>query len=40
MIVTGSKTVRIGGSFAARQGDSTAHGGKIAIGFPTVIIGG
>ncbi len=25
---------------AARQGDPTVHGGVIAIGFPTVLIGG
>ncbi len=25
---------------AARMGDSTAHGGVISVGFPTVMIGG
>ena len=25
---------------AARMGDSTAHGGVIAVGYPTVLIGG
>jgi uncharacterized Zn-binding protein involved in type VI secretion len=25
---------------AARMGDSTAHGGTIVVGFPTVLIGG
>ena len=25
---------------AARQGDTTAHGGTVAVGFPTVLIGG
>ncbi len=25
---------------AARMGDSTAHGGVITVGFPTVLIGG
>ena len=25
---------------AARQGDATAHGGIIAVGYPTVLIGG
>jgi uncharacterized Zn-binding protein involved in type VI secretion len=30
----------IGGLPAARQGDMTAHGGVIVIGFPTVMIGG
>ncbi len=39
-IVLGSMTVLIGGKPAARMGDTTAHGGKIAFGFPTVIIGG
>ena len=36
----GSGTVNIGGKPAARMGDSTAHGGTIAIGYPTVWIGG
>ena len=39
-IVKGSTTVLIGGRFAARQGDLTAHGGTIVGGFPTVQIGG
>ncbi len=39
-IITGSATVNIGGKPAARLGDSTAHGGKIVVGCPTVIIGG
>ena len=39
-IVKGSATVMIGGRPAARMGDSTAHGGVIAVGFPTVMIGG
>ncbi len=39
-IIKGSMTVLIGGKPAARMGDSTAHGGTIAIGFPTVMIGG
>jgi uncharacterized Zn-binding protein involved in type VI secretion len=39
-IVTGSSTVRIGGMPAARAGDSTAHGGVISVGAPTVLIGG
>ena len=38
-IVLGSTTVMIGGMPAARMGDSTAHGGKIIIGCPTVLIG-
>lgn len=39
-IITGSATVLIGGKPAARMGDSTAHGGTIALGYPTVMIGG
>lgn len=39
-IVKGSATVQIGGMPAARMGDSTAHGGMIVIGCPTVLIGG
>ncbi len=39
-IVAGSGTVMIGGAPAARMGDSTAHGGSIIIGCPTVMIGG
>ena len=39
-IVKGSATVMIGGRPAARMGDSTAHGGVISVGCPTVIIGG
>jgi uncharacterized Zn-binding protein involved in type VI secretion len=39
-IATGSATVLIGGMAAARMGDSTAHGGTIVLGAPTVIIGG
>lgn len=39
-IVLGSGTVLIGGKQAARMGDSTAHGGVIVAGCPTVIIGG
>lgn len=39
-IAKGSSTVMIGGKPAARMGDSTAHGGTIVIGCPTVNIGG
>ena len=39
-IVKGSATVLIGGKPAARMGDSTAHGGTIVAGLPTVLIGG
>ncbi|MHC5722050.1 MAG: PAAR domain-containing protein, partial [Nostoc sp.] len=35
-----SATVTIGGKPAARIGDSTAHGGSIVAGCPTVSIGG
>jgi uncharacterized Zn-binding protein involved in type VI secretion len=37
-IAAGSATVMICGMPAARQGDSTAHGGVIVAGCPTVII--
>lgn len=40
VIVKGSATVLIGGKPAARMGDSTAHGGTIVAGLPTVMIGG
>ncbi|SIN80153.1 PAAR domain-containing protein [Algoriphagus halophilus] len=39
-IVMGSATVMIEGSPAARMGDTTAHGGSIVLGCPTVMIGG
>lgn len=39
-IVLGSATVLIGGKPAARLGDTTAHGGSIVAGVPTVLIGG
>jgi len=39
-IVKGSATVMIGGRPAARLGDTTAHGGTIVLGLPTVLIGG
>jgi len=35
----GSVGVLLGGMPAARMGDPTAHGGMIAIGLPTVLIG-
>ena len=38
-IVLGSSTVMIGGMPAARMGDTTAHGGIIVAGCPTVLIG-
>ena len=40
VIVKGSATVLIMGLPAARMGDSTAHGGTIVLGCPTVLIGG
>lgn len=39
VIALGSFTVLIGGQPAARMGDSTAHGGVIVLGCPTVLIG-
>lgn len=38
-IAAGSGTVMVGGPPAARLGDSTAHGGAIVVGAPTVLIG-
>ena len=38
-IASGSATVLINGKPAARLGDSTAHGGVITVGNPTVLIG-
>jgi uncharacterized Zn-binding protein involved in type VI secretion len=38
--VKGSTTVLIGKKPAIRVGDVSAHGGMVAIGFPTVMIGG
>jgi type VI secretion system secreted protein VgrG len=39
VIVVGAFTVLVSGSPAARMLDTTAHGGKIIIGLPTVLIG-
>jgi uncharacterized Zn-binding protein involved in type VI secretion len=39
-IVKGSGTVMLAGKPAARMGDSTAHGGSIVAGAPTVMLGG
>ena len=39
VIAMGSTTVLIGFLPAARMGDSTAHGGTITLGLPTVMIG-
>ncbi len=38
-IVKGSATILIGGLPAARPGDTTAHGGVITTGCPTVLLG-
>lgn len=38
-IIMGSTGVFIGGKPAARMGDPTAHGGRITVGCPTVLIG-
>ena len=39
VIVKGSTTVMVGSKPAARMGDTTAHGGVIVLGCPTVMIG-
>ncbi|NLS11786.1 type VI secretion protein [Vibrio sp. SM6] len=39
-IAKGSATVLINSTPAARMGDTTAHGGSIVLGAPTVQIGG
>ncbi len=39
-IVKGSATVMISGRPAVRIGDTTAHGGVVVAGAPTVIVGG
>ncbi|MFT5559506.1 MAG: putative Zn-binding protein involved in type VI secretion [Sphingobacteriales bacterium] len=39
-VVKGSATVLISNKPAARMGDTTAHGGAILMGMPTVLIGG
>ena len=40
VIMQGSTSVLIGNKPAARLGDTTAHGGSIVVGCPTVLIGG
>ncbi|WP_330925361.1 PAAR domain-containing protein [Candidatus Sororendozoicomonas aggregata] len=40
VIVKGSTTVLVCNMPLARMGDLTAHGGSIASGFPTVLVGG
>ncbi len=39
-LIMGSGTVMIEGMPAVRMGDSTAHGGSVVVGLPTVMIGG
>lgn len=39
-VVKGSATVMLMNKPAARMGDTTAHGGSIVMGAPTVMIGG
>lgn len=39
-VIKGSATVMIAGRPAVRIGDTTAHGGAIVAGMPTVMIGG
>lgn len=39
VIAKGSVTVVIGKLPAARMGDTTAHGGTLVMGYPTVLIG-
>lgn len=39
-LVKGSATVMITGRPAVRVGDTTAHGGAVLVGLPTVMIGG
>ena len=38
-LVMGSTTVLFGGKPAIRMGDTSAHGGSIVAGMPTVLIG-
>lgn len=40
VIVKGSATVLTGKLPQARIGDTTAHGGSIVLGMPTVMVGG
>ncbi|MGF1594662.1 MAG: PAAR domain-containing protein [Kiloniellaceae bacterium] len=40
VLLPGSSTVLIAGMPAVRLGDSTAHGGSVVAGLPTVLIGG
>ena len=38
-LIKGSNSVLIAGKPAVRVGDSTAHGGSVVVGCPTVLIG-
>ncbi|WDE08451.1 PAAR domain-containing protein [Thalassomonas viridans] len=38
-LIMGSTTVLIGGKPAIRMGDTSAHGGSVVAGMPTVLIG-
>ncbi|MCG8326445.1 MAG: PAAR domain-containing protein [Chitinophagales bacterium] len=38
-LILGSQTVFFGGKQAVRMGDTTAHGGQVTVGFPSVEIG-
>jgi uncharacterized Zn-binding protein involved in type VI secretion len=38
--VKGSATVLIGNRPCVRMGDTTAHGGSVVLGMPTVLVGG
>ena len=40
IVIKGLATVLMGKLPAARLGDSTAHGGTIVLGAPTVLVGG
>ena len=40
VMIMGSTTVLIAGLPAVRMGDTTAHGGVVVSGCPTVLIGG
>ena len=40
VLLPGSATVLIAGQPAVRLGDTTAHGGTVAGGLPSVLIGG
>lgn len=39
VVIQGSPTVLVGGKPLARMGDAMAHGGKLVVGSPTVLVG-